>query len=747
MSAKSKKSTTAGGFPAIGATLHHLRRETGLVRGTKLLLNVNQDKGFDCPGCAWPEPKKRSMFEFCENGAKAVAEEATKKKATEKTFAAHTIAELRSMSDFELGQLGRLTQPMIAEEGAKNFVPISWEDAYSRVAKKVKATADADRLVFYASGRTSNEAAFLYQLLARSLGTNNLPDCSNMCHESSGYGLKKSIGVGKGTVGLDDFERADLIVVVGQNPGTNHPRMLSALREAVKRGCRVVSVNPLREVGLFRFSHPQKPIDLMKGGVSLASLHLPVRIGADVALFQGISKLLLKKEREEGNVLDHEFIEKYTGGFRAFEAHINKISLDDVAEKTGINKNLLRQFADIYASSERVITCWAMGLTQHENAVANIQEIVNLMLLRGNVGRPGAGLCPVRGHSNVQGDRTVGITSQPAEQFLASLETEFSTPMPRESGLDTLASIEAMEANKVDMLVAMGGNLHSATPDTRAVEKAMANVSLGVHITTKINQSHLHGGKTKILLPCLGRTERDERDGVARRVTVEDSMSMVHASQGRIPPASSMLRSEVEIVAGIASTIEAESNIPWNEFGQSYKKIRESLGRVLPAFAGINEVIDRGESIRLPNGARERKFETASGKAEFTVHPSPELTLKPGEFRMMTIRSHDQYNTTIYGFNDRYRGVKGERFAVFMNPSDLEELQVGEGRRVDLRSEYDGVMREVKGFTVFAYDIPRRCIATYFPEANPLVPLSRFAKHSRTPISKSVLVRVTRSAN
>ena len=745
MSAKNKKSSAAGGFSAIGATLSHLRRETGLVRGTRLLLRVNQENGFDCPGCAWPEPSHRSRFEFCENGAKAVAEEATKRRVDAEVVAKLSLQELDSMSEFELGRLGRVVQPLVARPGDTHFSPIDWDTLFKETGKALAQPTVPGRLVFYASGRTSNEAAFLYQLMARALGTNNLPDCSNMCHESSGYGLKESVGVGKGTVSLEDFEQADLILVVGQNPGTNHPRMLSTLREAAKRGCRIVSINPLREVGLVRFSHPQKPTDLIRGGVSIESLHVPLRIGSDVALFQGVAKLVVEGQTTKGAAVDSDFIVEHTSGYDEYVTHLRDVDLSDVIVETGVTMDTISELANLYASSDRVITCWAMGLTQHENAVANIQEIANLMLLRGNLGKPGAGLCPVRGHSNVQGDRTVGITTKPAGTFLDALEREFSIRAPRDEGLDTLASIEAMSKGHVDVLMTMGGNLHSATPDTHAVAAALKNVAVGVHVTTKLNKTHLVAGQTRYILPCLGRTERDVQGGVAQCVTVEDSMSMVHASRGTLEPAGPELRSEPAIVAGLAKSAVKETGVPWEQFAASYDSLREAMGRVLPAFAPVNQAIAEGKSVRLPNGARERQFATASGKATFTCHPLPRLSLQKGEFRMMTIRSHDQYNTTIYGLDDRYRGVYGKRYVAFMNPLDVEDLELSAGDRVHLVSEYDGQRRRVDDFAVVPYEIPRGSIATYFPEANPLVPLNRFAKHSRTPISKSIVVRVLRS--
>jgi molybdopterin-dependent oxidoreductase alpha subunit len=748
----SPPSEQAGGMGAIGATLHHLRRETGLVKGARGLLQMNQPDGFDCPGCAWPEHETHGRIEFCENGAKAFAEEATRKRATPEVFAAHDLASLRAMSDFELGQLGRVTHPMVLERDTdSHYRPISWEQAFARIGAALAGLSDPDQAAFYTSGRTSNEAAFLYQLFGRMLGTNNFPDCANMCHESSGVGMGEAVGAGKGTVTLDDFAEADLVLVIGQNPGTNHPRMLSTLRDAARRGCRIVSINPLREPGLVRFSHPQKIGDMMGRGVALASEFLQVRIGGDVALLQGMARAVLEAEAARpGRVLDHAFLREHTTGFEAYRAAIEAVSWATITAQSGVPEDQIRRAAELYMSAERVIACWAMGITQHKNAVANVQEIVNLMLLRGNIGRPGAGLCPVRGHSNVQGDRTVGITSRPRREFLDRLGETFAFEPPRAPGLDTVEAIRAMRDGHVRVFCALGGNLYSAGPDSDVIGRALAACDLTAHITTKLNRSHLHPGACSLLLPCLGRTELDQQSAGPQFVTVEDSMSIVHRSQGAFAPASEHLLSEPAIVAGMARATFAAgtpgARIAWDELVADYDRIRARIEAVLPAFADYNARVRTAHGFRLPNSARERDFAAVGGKARFTVHEIPDLTVPPGRLRMMTIRSHDQYNTTVYGLDDRYRGVRGERRVVFVNPDDMVALGLVERQLVDLVSEHAGEERLAPRFIVVPYDVPPGCAATYFPEANPLVPLDATADKSNTPVSKSVIIRIQPAA-
>ncbi|XXF75248.1 FdhF/YdeP family oxidoreductase [Myxococcaceae bacterium GXIMD 01537] len=736
--------TVAGGVPAVASSLKHAWGEAGPVRGTRLLMKVNQQDGFDCPGCAWPDPAHRSVAEFCENGAKAVAEEGTSARVTPEFFRQHGVAELSQQSDLWLGKAGRLTHPMVLREGATHYEPLSWDEAFALVAGELNALASPDEAVFYTSGRTSNEAAFLYQLFVRQFGTNNLPDCSNMCHESSGTGLMETVGIGKGTVTLEDFEKADAIFVIGQNPGTNHPRMLTALQAAARRGCQIVSINPLPETGLNRFKHPQEVFHLLGPGTAINRLLLQVRINGDVALLQGLGKELLEEEaRRPGEVVDRAFVEGQTLGFAEYAEHLGRVSWDDVVEQSGVPREQIRAAAELLMKSPRTIFCWAMGLTQHRNAVSNIQEIVNLALLRGSIGQPGAGLCPVRGHSNVQGDRTMGIWEKPKPAFLDALKREFGFEPPREHGMDTVAAIQAMHEGRAHVFFALGGNFLSATPDTERTAEALRRTRLTVHVSTKLNRSHLIHGRRALILPCLGRTEHDVRGGARQFVTVENSMGIVHASRGAVAPASEHLRSEPDIVASLAkATLGARGTVDWTGLVEDYDRVRDLIARAIPGFEDFNRRVREPGGFYLPNGPRERRFTTASGKAHFTVHTMPRLRLEPGQLLMMTLRTHDQYNTTVYGLDDRYRGIHGGRRVVLMNPADLQARGLTEGQMVDLRSHFQGETREARGFRVVPYNIPRQCAATYFPEANVLVPLGSYAEKSRTPASKSVVITV-----
>ena len=733
---------------AITSTLHHLRRETGLLRGAKLVLKVNQPDGFDCPGCAWPEPPpgERPRLEFCENGAKAIAEEATLARAAPEVFAERSIAELRSLSDFELGRFGRLTEPMIAKDGDQHYQAIGWDEAFSIIGQELAGLDSADQAAFYTSGRTSNEAAYLYQLFVRAFGTNNLPDCSNMCHESSGVGLSEVIGVGKGTVGLEDFGHADAIFIVGQNPGTNHPRMLTTLREAAARGARIVSINPLREAGTAKFSHPQKVGDLLGGGRTLADVFLAVRVGGDVAAMQGIIKGVLAREAIKPGTIDHSFVDEFTTGFDALAAAIENVSWEELEEGSGLTRQELETAAEIYCDADSAIICWAMGITQHENAVANVQEIANLLLLRGNIGRRGAGACPVRGHSNVQGDRTVGISHKPKNAFLDALGKEHGFEPPRDHGHDVAEAIEGMLAGKVRAFVAMGGNFTAAAPDTELTEQAISGCRLTVHIATKPNRCQLHPGEISLILPCLGRTELDVQDAGEQFVSVEDSMSMVHASRGGLDPASTLLRSEPQIVAGIASETlrlsAPELSIDWTGLASNYDLIRDCIANVIPGFENYNQRVRDKAGVRLPNGARDRDFSACGGRARFIVNELPDLALPAGRLRMMTMRSHDQYNTTIYGLDDRYRGIKNQRRVILLNQADMNEQGLEADQVVDLIGEWNGQERRADRFVCVPYEIPRGCAGTYFPEANPLVPLGKRDRRSGTPASKSVVIRV-----
>lgn len=717
----------------------------GLVRGVRTLLKLNQPGGVDCPGCAWPEPdRERSTFEFCENGAKHVADEATTKRITLEFFRQWSVADLAHQSDQWLNAQGRLMQPMLLHRGASHYEPVSWADAFELIAGELNSLNYPDQAIFYTSGRTSNEAAFLYQLFVRQFGTNNLPDCSNMCHESSGSALHETIGVGKGTVTLEDFDKAQAIFVIGQNPGTNHPRMLTALEHAKRKGCRLVHINPLPEAGMTRFKHPQDVLGLLGRGTELADLFLQVRINGDVPLLKGIMKAVLaREERRPGAVLDHEFIAAYTKGFEEFASALNASSWTDIVAQSGVSKEKLEAAAQIFIESERTIFCWAMGLTQHRNAVANIQEIVNLMLLRGQIGKEGAGLCPVRGHSNVQGDRTVGIWERPTAAFLDKLAEEFDFEPPRNHGFDTVKAIQAMHDGQGKVFFALGGNFLSATPDTEFTSAALRRCRLTAHVSTKLNRSHLVTGERALILPCLGRTEVDEQVSGPQFVTTENSMGIVQMSQGSLAPASPDLLSEPQIVARLArATLRDRTSVAWEDLAGDYDSIRAAIERVIPGFDDYNERARRPGGFYLPNAARERIFKTDSGKANFTVHELPQHDLAPDQFLMMTIRSHDQFNTSVYSLNDRYRGISNERQVVFLNQDDMATAGLRARQVVDLVSHFEGEERVARNFIIVPYDIPRRCAATYFPEANVLVPVRSVAAKSNTPASKSVVISI-----
>lgn len=735
----------AGGIPAIWSSMVHTFSETGVIRGTKTLLRLNQSDGFDCPGCAWPDPDHRSMVEFCENGAKALAEEATLKRVTPEFFANNSIYDLSKQSDYFIGKLGRLTHPMIKKADATHYEPISWDEAFKLMGNTLNSLKSPDEATFYTSGRTSNEAAFLYQLFVRMFGTNNLPDCSNMCHESSGAALMESIGVGKGSVTLDDFDHADCILIMGQNPGTNHPRMLSSLLKAAQNGCKIISINPLKEAGLGRFKHPQEVFSLLGHGTALATDWLQVKINGDVALLKGLMKELLRLD-EEQKIFDHDFIKNYTHGFDEFIQDLKSTSWDVIVKESGIQKTQIEEVAKVIASSKKMIICWAMGLTQHKNAVANIQEAVNLLLLGGHFGRKGAGACPVRGHSNVQGDRTMGIWEKMPDSFLESLEKEFGFSPPKAHGLDTVQSIHAMVEGRVKVFIGMGGNFLSATPDTKLVAEALEKCQLTVQVSTKLNRSHLVTGKTALMLPCLGRTEKDQQESGLQKVTMENSMGIVHSSQGNLVPASEYLKSEVAIVVGLAKAVFKDSKINWDAF-LNYHHVRDSISRVIPGFEDYNDKIKNPNGFYLPHAVRDKLvFNTKTKKANFTVHEIPKSDLKDGQYLLMTLRSHDQFNTTIYGLDDRYRGIHQGRRVIFMNANDMAKEKLNAGSYVDITSHFDSETREVLNFMVVAYDIPEGSMATYFPEANPLVPIKSVAHISNTPAYKSVVVSIKPSA-
>jgi molybdopterin-dependent oxidoreductase alpha subunit len=738
-------SKVAGGLTAALAAARFAFGEMGVVRGTHTLLTLNQKDGIDCPGCAWPEPDgERSHFEFCEEGAKHVADEATRKRITPEFFSKWSVRDLAQQSDLWLNQQGRLTHPMVLREGATHYEPIDWASAFALIARELNSLASPDEAIFYTSGRTSNEAAFLYQLFVRQFGTNNLPDCSNMCHESSGTGMKETLGFGKGTVTLEDFDHCDGIFVIGQNPGSNHPRMLTTLMLAKRRGCKIVHINPLPETGLNHFKHPQEFLTWFGEGTKLADLFLQVRVNGDVALLKGLMKeVLAAEENRPGQVLDQKFIAKYTTGFEEFRQALQAVPIDDIVEQSGINKSQIEEAARVFLDSERVIFCWAMGLTQHKNAVANIQEIVNLMLLRGQLGKTGAGLCPVRGHSNVQGDRTMGIWEQPSDDFLDKLGAEFNFAPPRKHGLDTVHAIQAMHDGSAKVFFAMGGNFLSATPDTEFTAAALQRCRLTAHVSTKLNRAHLITGRQALILPCLGRTEIDEQAGGPQFVTTENSMAVVEGWHGRLTPASEHLLSEPAIVAGLAKAVLGDrSRVDWDSLVSNYDRIRDHIEQVIPNFERYNERVRQPGGFYLPNPLRQLDFKTRDKLAHFTVHPLPRIELLPGQFLMMTMRSHDQFNTTIYGLDDRYRGIRNGRRVVFLNPDDMNSSGLNEGQTVDLVSHFEGEERVARQFRVVPYSIPRGCAATYFPEANVLVPVRHFADKSHTPASKSVVISI-----
>ena len=742
----------AGGWGALKSVSKALLAQDIAVKGAKTLLSANQPDGFDCPGCAWPDRNHASTFEFCENGAKAVAAEATARRVTREFFAQHTVTELAGRSDFFLEDQGRLAEPMVYDRASDKYRPIAWDDAFALVARHLNALPDPNQAMFYTSGRASNEAAFLYQLFVREYGTNNFPDCSNMCHEPSGSAMRPQLGVGKGTVTLDDFEQADAILIFGQNPGTNHPRMLGELRAAARRGARIVSFNPLRERGLERFADPQDKLEMATLGSTRISTHyFQLRVGGDFALVKGMMKHLVEQEDARGGVLDHAFIAQHTVGIEALLDDLRAESWPLLEQESGLSEAQMRAAGDVYLEARSVIACWGMGITQHQHSVATIQMIDNLLLLRGNMGRPGAGACPVRGHSNVQGDRTMGIWEKPPAALLDRLRDLFGFEPPRAPGVDVVEAIKRMRDGRGKVFVALGGNFAAATPDTYETWKALRRCDLTVQVTTKLNRSHLVHGREALILPCLGRTEIDVQAAGPQGVTVEDSMSMVHISLGINPPASEHLLSEPAIVARMAAaTLGARSKTPWLWMIEDYGRIRDKIEAVFDEFFDFNERIKVPGGFRLRNTAGERIWATEPGKAVFFTHAVPQDTpvhrararqLDQVVFTLLTTRSHDQYNTTIYGMDDRYRGVFGQRRVVFINPADIAQLGLKDGDWVDLRTAWgDGAERRADRFRLVAYDIPRGNLAAYYPETNPLVALSSTAIGAGTPTSKSIPV-------
>ena len=746
---------TAAGLKAITETMKNAFGKMGVVRGTRALLTLNQKGGIDCQSCAWPDPdEKRTVAEFCESGAKALADEGTKKKITAEFFAQHSIGDLSEKDDYWLNSQGRLTEPVVLKKGATHYEPIAWDDAFKLIGAELNSLASPDEAIFYTSGRTSNEAAFLYQLFARQFGTNNLPDCSNMCHESSGVALNESIGLGKASVRLSDFNETDLVIVIGQNPGTNAPRMMSSLEDAKRAGAKMIAINPLPEAGLLNFINPnpqhypnplQFPIALLGNkSTHLADLHLPLKIGGDMAVLKGMMKVMLERERAEpGTIFDHEFISTHTSGYDDLVANLDATSWEDVLTESGLTRGQITEAAEMFMTAGRVITCWAMGLTQHKTSVATIQDVVNLHLLRGQIGKPGAGVCPVRGHSNVQGDRTMGIWEKVNEKFFTRLEKEFDFTIPRRDGFHTVESIEAMSDGRAKLFFAMGGNFASASPDTDVVFEALKKCRLTVQVITKLNRTAVAVGEQSLILPCLGRSEIDMQKAGEQFVTTESTMLNVQMSKGIFEPASDQLRSEPWIVTQLAkATLGSTSTVDWDAMVADYDNIRDAISRTIDGCDDYNDKVRLPEGFYLNNPPRDRVFMTETGKAQFTSNRLEKITLEPGQLLLTTIRSHNQFNTTIYGFTDRYRGVDGDRRVVFMNNEDIADRGLAAGQVVDLTSHFDDGERHADRFIVVPYPIPRGCAAAYFPEANPLVPLGSKAKRSDTPTSKSIVISI-----
>ena len=733
------------GFIAISKAISHANKYMNRADALKVSLKVNQKGGFDCPGCAWPDPDdERSVFgEYCENGMKAIAEEAQNKTIGVDFFEKYSVDELSSWSDFEIGKSGRLAEPMFLSAGGTHYESISWENAFKKVANHLNKLSNPDEAVFYTSGRTTNEAAFLYQLFVREFGTSNLPDCSNMCHEASGSALSQTLGIGKGSVTLDDLYKAELVLVIGQNPGTNHPRMLTALEKCKNNGGKIITVNPLSEAGLIKYTNPQSPKKLLTGGTQLSDVFVPITINGDVAFFKAILLKLLEKEEIQGHVFDYDFINEFTRGYDAFIADLKTYDFNTCLEASGVTLDVFNQAFDLILKNNKIIICWAMGLTQHENAVDNIRELVNLLLLKGSIGKEGAGTCPVRGHSNVQGDRTVGIWESAPQAFLDKIENKYGFKPTNKHGYSVVDSIKAMYEKKAKVFFGMGGNFISAVPDTAYSAQALANCDLTVHVSTKLNRSHLVTGKEALILPCLGRTEKDYQATGVQVQSVENSMGVVHTTKGVLEPCSDNLLSEVAVVCGIAdATLKTKSKVNWSKYKTDYNLVRDDIAEVVTGFTNYNTKLKQPSGFYLPNGARVREFKTKTGKANFSINKLPNWKLKDDELIMMTIRSHDQFNTTIYGLDDRYRGVFNERRIVFMNRVDMKQRHLKEQDVVNLKSNYNGTIREANNFKVVAYDIPKNCCATYFPETNVLVPLESFAHTAKTPASKSIRITI-----
>ncbi len=744
-----KPKIAAAGMPAIFVSAQHIFGEMGAGRAMKALFALNQKQGYDCPGCAWPDPdgERSSLGEYCENGVKAIAEEATTKKLTADFFQKNSIASLSQLNDYEIGKAGRVAEPVYLPKGGTHYEPISWDNAFKLIAQKLHDCKSPDDAVFYTSGRTSNEAAFLYQLFVRQFGTNNLPDCSNMCHESSGVALSESLGIGKGSVTLDDFYKAEVIIILGQNPGTNHPRMLSALQKAKENGCIIISVNPLPETGLIAFNDPQSIKGALGIKARLTDHFLQVKINGDMALIQAIEKLLLaEEENSPGSVFDNDFINSKTNGSKEFIEHLKGLKLEKLISASGIKREQIEEVANIFRTKNKIIACWAMGLTQHQNAVDTIKEVVNLLLLKGSIGKSGAGTCPVRGHSNVQGDRTMGIYEKPSDKFLDAIENTFSFSAPRKHGYDTVECIHAMQEGKVSVFMAMGGNFLSATPDTTYTASALKKCKLTVQVSTKLNRSHLITGEEALILPVLARSDRDELNSEDQFITTENSMGVIQMSKGNLKPVSEHLMSEPNLISKLAlEYFGRESKVNWKKYLEHYDHIRDDISKTIPGFENYNTRVRKLGGFYLPNSSREQSFPVPSGRAEFNIANVREFDLKSSEYIMMTIRSHDQFNTTIYGLNDRYRGVINERRVIFMNETDILKAGLKSGEVVDLFNFDNDIERVAHRFIVVPFSIPEKCTATYFPETNVLVPIDSTAAKSNTPTSKSVIIQIRKA--
>ncbi|GAB3714132.1 FdhF/YdeP family oxidoreductase [Spirosoma flavus] len=742
----------AAGYTAVFQSFKHVLHGTGAGRGWKALVSLNQKDGFDCPSCAWPDPDghRSPIAEYCESGAKAVADEVmTKHTASPVLFQRHSVADLLQKTDLWLGQQGRLTQPLVLRPGATNYEPISWHDAFQLIANQLNALDSPDEAIFYTSGRTSNEAAFLYQLFVRMFGTNNMPDCSNMCHESTSVALAESIGLGKASVKYDDYEKADVIMIMGQNPGTNAPRMLTPLEAAKRNGAKIIAVNPLHETGLLRFKDPQSPRDMLFGGEKMTDLYLQVRINSDMAFLKAMCKLLLAEEQKTpGKVFDNEFIKSYTSGYETFIKSLEQFELSDLAAQCGLTIDQIQEAVDLIKHTRKFIICWAMGLTQHRNAVSTINEIINLLLLKGSIGIEGGGASPIRGHSNVQGDRTMGIWEKPKPEFLDALKKVFKFEPPREDGYDTVKAVKAMHEGKAKVFFGLGGNFAMAVSDTNYTGEALKTCKLTVHVSTKLNRSHLIHGETALILPCLGRTDRDIQATGEQFVSCESTTGVVAQSHGVVDPVVDTLKSEVAIIAELAkATLNGKSTVDWDSLVANYDRIRDLIGQVVPGHEQYNQKVRKPGGFYIPNGPRVREFKTKDGKAHFTINTPSHHDLQTGELLLMTIRSHDQFNTTIYGYDDRYRGIYNERRVLFMHRDDIANLKLQEKQVVDLHSKYDGKQRTAHRFIVVPYDIPRGCCAAYFPETNVLVPIDSIAEKSNTPTSKSIVITVTPAEN